>query len=93
MIYYCFQCRTFYVTMLINNVNDDLPNECPECDGKVTMKIFISEIVVKGEKITIHSLFENEKKGLTEEKFPCNLISSGYCKYPHKLEKPVKIKK
>ena len=86
--------------MLVNtNANDDmmddLRNKCPLCDGKVTMKIFISEIIKRGEKNTIYSLFEheNEKTGIIEEKIPCTLISSGYCKYPHKLEKLVKIKK
>ena len=97
MIYYCFQCCIFYANELLNNINktDDLHNKCPLCDGKVTIKIFISEIVIKDEKINIYSLFENEKgeNKVMEEKIPCTLISSGYCKYPHKFEKSVKIKK
>ena len=89
MLFYCYQCETFYaIHFYTENI---IRTKCPACDGWVTQKIFISEIILNDEKVAISSLFERENKG-DDEKHLCDLLVSGSCQYPH-IPQNVKLKK
>ena len=89
MLFYCYQCQIFYAIQFYTE--NEIQTKCPRCDGRVTQKIFISEIILDDEKVAISSLFEKEK-GMNEEKRLCDLLVSGKCKYPHTRRINVKLK-